>query len=291
VFFLASTIKNSDSKSQMIKIKPNEYEILRAFIKQKCGINLGENKSYLIETRLSDLVLEYGFSNYLDFYKRAEKDLSLIERIIDAMTTNETFWFRDTAVWQVISDKIIFDIVEKVKNKKKVKVWFAASSSGQEVYSFLMMLNEFLEKTRQKYLLDMFEFIATDISPSVLFQAKSARYSGIAMERGLPVFFKQKYFIEKDKIWHFDSNLKNRVSFKKFNLQESYSWLGSLDLVFLRNVLIYFSPETKREIIQKTAERLESGSPLILGSTESIRDFSDKFSIVSQNSVIINYRK
>jgi chemotaxis protein methyltransferase CheR len=275
----------------MIRIKPNEYEILRAFIKEKCGINLGANKSYLIETRLSDLVMEYGFGNYLDFYKKAEKDLSLIERIIDAMTTNETFWFRDTAVWQIISDKIVFDVVAKAKIKKKVRVWFAACSSGQEVYSFLMVLNEFLEKNRLKYLLDGFEFFATDISPSVLFQAKSGRYSGISMERGLPVFFRQKYFFEKDKIWHFDENLKNRVNFRKFNLQDSYNWLGSLDLVFLRNVLIYFSPETKKEIIQKTAERMETGSPLILGSTESIRDFSDKFNIVSQNNIIINYRK
>lgn len=275
----------------MIKINSSEYDILRAFIKQKCGINLGANKSYLIETRLSDLVLEYGFSNYLDFYKKAEKDISLIERIIDAMTTNETFWFRDTAVWQVISDRIVPYIVEKAKNKRKARVWFAACSSGQEVYSFLMMLNEHLEKTRQKNLMDVFDFTATDISPSVLFQAKAGSYSGIAMERGLPLFFKNKYFTEKDKIWHFDKNLKGRVTFKKFNLQDSYNWLGSLDLVFLRNVLIYFSPETKKEIIEKTSERMEPGTPLILGSTESIRDFSDRFDIVSQNNIIINYKK
>jgi len=275
----------------MIRIKPSEYEILKSFIKQKCGINLGANKSYLIETRLSDLVLEYGFNNYLDFYKKAEKDFSLIERIIDCMTTNETFWFRDTSVWQAISDKIVVDAVERAKNKKKVRVWFAASSSGQEVYSFLMMLNEYLEKNRLKYLMDMFEFIATDISPSVLFQAKSGRYSGISMERGLPVFFRQKYFTEKEKIWQFDESLKKKVIFKKFNLQESYTWLGTLNLIFLRNVLIYFSPETKKEIIKKISERMETGSPLILGSTESIRDFSDKFNIVSQNNVIINYLK
>jgi chemotaxis protein methyltransferase CheR len=207
------------------------------------------------------------------------------------MTTNETFWFRDTAVWQVISDEVVPKTVEKAKNKKKSRVWFGACSSGQEVYSFLMMLNEYLEKTRQKYLMDMFEFIATDISPSVLFQAKSGRYSGISMERGLPPFFKQKYFREKEKIWHFDENLKGRVVFKKFNLQESYNVLGVFDLVFLRNVLIYFSAETKKEIIEKTAARMESGSPLILGSTESIRDFSDKFEIISKNNIVINYRK
>jgi chemotaxis protein methyltransferase CheR len=275
----------------MIRIKPNEYELLRTFIKQKCGINLGDNKSYLIETRLSDLVLEYGLNNYLEFYRKAEKDSSVVERIIDAMTTNETFWFRDTAVWQVISDEVVPKTVEKAKNKKKSRVWFGACSSGQEVYSFLMMLSEYMEKTRQKYLLDKFEFVATDISPSVLFQAKSGRYSGISMERGLPPFFREKYFKEKEKIWHFDESLKKRVVFRKFNLQDNYNVLGVFDLVFLRNVLIYFSPETKKEIIEKTASRMEPGSPFILGSTESIRDFSDKFEIVSKNNVVLNYRK
>ncbi|MDY0131483.1 MAG: protein-glutamate O-methyltransferase CheR [Desulforegulaceae bacterium] len=275
----------------MIKIKPNEYEVLRTFIKKQCGINLGGNKSYLIETRLSDLVLEYGHNNYLDFYKKAEKDPALVERIIDAMTTNETFWFRDTLVWKAISDIIIPQIVEKAKTKKKVRVWFGACSTGQEVYSFLMMLNEHLQKTGQKYVLELVELIATDISPSVLFQAKSGRYSGISMERGLPQFFKEKYFVSKEKVWLFDPNLRKRVNFKKLNLQESFVSLGNFDLVFLRNVLIYFSAETKKEIIKKTAARMAAGSPLILGSTESIRDFSNEFSISYKNNVMINYKK
>ncbi|MGM0418727.1 MAG: CheR family methyltransferase [Thermodesulfobacteriota bacterium] len=275
----------------MLKIKPNEYEILRSFIKSKCGINLGENKSYLIETRLSDLVLEYGCRSYLEFYKKAEKDHSLIERIIDAMTTNETFWFRDTGVWKQIEDRIIPGIVDKAKKEKKFRVWFGACSSGQEVYSFLMMLNEYLEKRNEKRILDYFEFTATDISPSVLFHAKSGRYTGISIKRGLSEYFRNRYFTQQDNVWKFDDNLKKRVVFKKLNLQDSLSSLGKFNLVFLRNVLIYFSIETKKEIIEKISYQMIPGSPLLLGSTESLRDFTNKFEIISEKNIVINYLK
>lgn len=275
----------------MLKIKPAEYEILRTFIKDQCGINLGDHKAYLIETRLSDLVLEYGCKTYLEFYKKAERDPSLVERIIDAMTTNETFWFRDSNVWQVISNKIIPEIVEKAKGGKKVRVWFAACSSGQEVYSFLMMVNEHLEKINQKRLMTNLEFLATDISPSVLFQAKSGRYSGIAIDRGLPEYFKNKYFTNNGNVWIFDEKLKARVKFEKLNLQNNFRSLGLFSLVLCRNVLIYFSMDTKKEILDKIAGQMEAGSALLLGSTESLRDFSNRFKIESEKNVIINYLK
>ena len=275
----------------MLKIKPPEYETLRSFIKSECGINLGDNKAYLIETRLSDLVLEYGCNSYLEFYRKAEKNPQLVERIIDAMTTNETLWFRDSNVWDVIAKDIIPGLTETVKSGKKVKIWFAACSTGQEVYTFLMLVNEYLEKINQKRLFNLFDFIATDISPSVLFQAKSGRYSGIAISRGLPVFFKNKYFEEKGDIWIFDENLRKKVVFNKLNLQGSIKHLGRFNLVFCRNVLIYFSMETKKEIIQKIEAQMEPGSPLILGSTESLRDFSNKFEIVAEKNIVINYSK
>lgn len=275
----------------MLKIKPDEYKVLCSFIKDKCGINLGDHKAYLIETRLSDLVLEYGCKNYLDFYRLAEKKPALVERIIDAMTTNETFWFRDTNVWKAITNNIIPFLVEKALAGKRVKVWFAACSSGQEVYSFLMLVNEHLEKIKQPRLLNYFDFTATDISPSVLFQAKSGRYSGIAIDRGLPEYFKNKYFKNIGNVWVFDEKLQKKVNFMKLNLQNSYKTLGTFNLVLCRNVLIYFSMETKKEIINKIAEQLEPGSPLMLGSTESLRDFSNRFEIKSENSVVINYLK
>lgn len=275
----------------MLKIKPPEYDAIRDFIKSECGINLGDHKAYLIETRLSDLVLEYGCKSYMEFYNKSKHNPALVERIIDAMTTNETLWFRDQNVWDLIGKKIIPNLVEKVKAGKRMRVWFAACSTGQEVYTFLMLLNDHLDRIGQKRFLNNFDFVATDISPSVLFQAKSARYSGISIERGLSSGFRNRYFTNNGDVWSFDDSLRRKVRFEKLNLQKSVKHLGIFNLVFCRNVLIYFSPESKREIIGKIQAQMEAESPLILGSTESLRDFSDKFEIKSENNVIINYVK
>jgi len=273
----------------MIKINPAEYKIISRFIKQRCGINLGDQKAYLVETRLSDLVLEYGCSSYREFYGKAEKNPALVERIVDAMTTNETSWFRDIHIWKYLEQNIIPNMVTKGEKARQVRVWVAASSTGQEIYSFLMLLNEYLEKRNKANLLGRFEFFSTDISPSVLFQAKSGRYSSLSIKRGLPEKFKNKYFKNSGNIWIISEALRTKVNFKKLNLLGSLVALGKFDLVFCRNVLIYFDAETKKDIINRIASQINSGGILLLGSTESLREFSDRFDIVNEKNIIINY--
>jgi len=277
----------------MISITPPEYMLMKKYIEEQCGIHFEDGKEYLIETRLSDLVIETGCNSFQEFHLKAKTDTTgkLRDRIVDAMTTNETLWFRDASLWEYFKETGVPELLDLAEKKGRVRIWSAASSTGQEPYSLLMLLDEQSKARGNPALLDRIEILATDISSSALFIAISARYDSFSINRGLPADKKEKYFTRDGNVWVFDQELKKRVKFKKFNLQEDFAPLGLFDLILCRYVTIYFSDAFKREVFSKMAGALNPSGILILGATETLRGYSEDFEIKYANNALINIKK
>jgi len=277
----------------MITIAEPEFVLMKQYIEEHCGIHLDDGKEYLIETRLSDLVIETGCSSFQEFHLKARNDPAgkLRDRIIDAMTTNETLWFRDETAWQYIREVAVPPLLDQAEKTGRARVWSAAASTGQESYSLLMLLDEQARARGKPALLDRIDIIATDISTSALFIAMSARYDSFSINRGLPADKKSRYFTQEGNVWVFDQELKKHVRFKKFNLRDSLASMGIFDLIMCRYVTIYFSEQFKRTVFSKIAKALQPGGVLILGATESLRGYSDEFNITYHNRALINIKK
>ncbi|MBF0397251.1 MAG: protein-glutamate O-methyltransferase CheR [Desulfobacterales bacterium] len=277
----------------MLKITEPEFLLMKQYIEDHCGIHLQEGKEYLIESRLSDLVIETGSNSFQEFHLKTRTDSTgrLKERIIDAMTTNETYWFRDDSAWEYIREKAVPNILDIAKTAGKARIWSSAASTGQEAYSLLMLLDEAAKQKGNPSLLDKIEIIGTDISSQALLLAQAGRYSSIAMGRGLPKEKTKNYFTQQGTIWILDQNFKKRVTFKKFNLQDDFMPLGLFDLILCRNVIIYFSDKFKKSLFSKLARVLKPKGVLILGASETLRGFSDDFDIQYYKNAVLNIKK
>jgi len=266
----------------MNKLETNEFLLLRDFIERHCGIHLDESKTYLIETRLTTLMVEQGCKTYTDFYYKAKSDTSntLREKIIDAMTTNETLWFRDSTPFIAFQKHFLPLFAKDIASGKKnrIKIWSAASSTGQEIYSIAMLILDYC-RTQSILKPEHFELLATDISPTVLYLAKTGRYDNHVMSRGLPEEQRNRYFKSDGKIWIIDESVKKLVTFKKLNLQEDFIHVGKMDMIWCRNVLIYFSDELKKELFRRFAALLRPSGFFLVGSSESITNYSTEFSM------------
>lgn len=260
-------------------LSTQDYEAFRAFLEDACGIVLGDNKHYLVVSRLTRLMADEGVATLGELVSHVKdgRNRSLRERIVEAMTTNETFWFRDTFPFDILKDIILPDLAERrVRNPR---VWSAACSSGQEPYSISMTVQEYLAG-RPGSLSDV-QIVATDISPTILGEAKQGVYDSLALARGLSQERKQRFFVQqRDGYWQARPEIRNRVQFNQANLLQSYSLLGRFDVIFCRNVLIYFSSESKADILARMARVLNPGGYLFLGSSESITQYSDEFELV-----------
>ncbi|MBN2722849.1 MAG: protein-glutamate O-methyltransferase CheR [Deltaproteobacteria bacterium] len=258
----------------IISVSVNEFKELQYFIEKQCGIQVGDNKKYLIETRLSRILFDLRMTSFTELINKLKiappKDL--VVKIVDAMTTNETLWFRDSHPWQIFRDIIIPQLVSNA-NGRKIRIWSAACSTGQEPYTISMLIKDLHRKGILKSTPDKFEITATDISPSALFLAMSGRYDNISMKRGFTdewVEFKTRYFSDKGRFTEINPEIKKIIKFKRFNLQDSFIELGNFDMVFLRNVAIYFSKEFKKELFGKIHKTLNSGGLMMLGSSETL---------------------
>ncbi len=271
------------------KIETREFELLRDYIEKHCGIHLDESKAYLIENRLLTMMIENGCRNYSEFYTKALNDHThtLRDKIIDAMTTNETLWFRDASPYKILQFELLPSFLKESISgtKKAIRIWSAACSTGQEPYSIAMVINEF-SRTNPTFHPSKIEIIATDISPTVLFLAKAARYDTLAISRGLPDDFRNRYFEQNGKVWVLKDTIKNMVTFKKLNLQEDFTNLGHFDIVFIRNVLIYFSDEFKKDLLNRIASRLRPDGFLIVGASESVSNYSNIFSMLTHERAL-----
>jgi chemotaxis protein methyltransferase CheR len=267
-----------------IPLSKEEFNLIRGFIEENCGISLGDNKEYLMDTRLSGLLNEHGCSSFKDLYLKAKNDprSGLRDKIVDAMTTNETLWFRDTYPFDVLKSTLLPEFHAEIKSGKRrtVKIWSAACSSGQEPYSTAMTIMEFA-KSAVGFKSEVFEILATDISPSVLLSASSGVYDEFATKRGLPKKYLNTYFVKKGRFWSVNSDIRKPIKFKQFNLQSNFIALGKFDVIFCRNVAIYFSGDFKKELFSKIAKALNPGGFMFLGGSESLVGLSDQFQIIN----------
>jgi len=263
------------------------YKKFADFLEKQCGIVLGGNKQYLVKSRLTPLITEFNFSSLSDLIEKVitGQNLQLRNLVVDAMTTNETLWFRDVYPFELLTSKLF---PELIKTKRNIKVWSAASSSGQEAYSIAMSAIEF-EKSKPMSNLNI-KITGTDISDSMLNQCNLGQYDSLALSRGLSETRKRQFFIPVNGLaskMQVKPEVKKLTSFKRLNLLDSYASLGKFDLIFCRNVLIYFSNDVKSKILNQFAGALNPDGYLILGASESLNGLTDKFEMVRCNPGII----
>jgi len=253
--------------------------LLSKYIYEISGIDLDKKKTYLFETRLGPLVKDSGFSTYSELYYKAKMDKSLERNIINAITTNETSFFRDTGPFELLQHKILPDLIDKRTDKSSrllpisLSVWSAACSTGQEVFSIAITLKELLPDLK-KYNIKL---LGTDISDSVVAQASYGAFGKFEIERGLPKDKLAKYFSPNGGKWKIKDEIRSMANFKKLNLMLPFSGLGKFDIILCRNVAIYFSMEDKKKVFNKISEILKPDGYLIIGSTESLTGISPKF--------------
>jgi len=271
------------------EITPQEYEAFKTFLQDACGILLGDNKQYLVKSRLRRILEENNLNSLgelLDRLKRVGRS-GLRELVIDAMTTNETLWFRDNHPFRILQDKLLPEFAER-NSLQPLRIWSAACSTGQEPYSVGMVVDEF-RRNRPGKLRDV-KIIATDISKSVLEVARRGEYEMIAIGRGLsPERQKQFFSPSANGGWQIKPQIKAMVEFKELNLLERYM-LGKFDIIMCRNVLIYFSADLKKDILTRLHGALNPGGYLILGASESLNGLPDLYEMVQCHPGII-YRK
>jgi chemotaxis protein methyltransferase CheR len=267
-------------------ISARDYDSFRMFLEEACGIVLGENKQYLVASRLNRLLKEMKIESVGELIEQIKKEprSGLRERIIDAMTTNETFWFRDNHPYSLLKELILPEIGGT--RPTQVRIWSAACSSGQEPYSISMVIQEFLQ-SRPGSLTNNIQIVGTDISPTMLDSSREATYDALALSRGLSPERKQRFFTQQGELWKVKNEIRERVSFAELNLINSYAPLGKFDVVFCRNVLIYFSAELKRDILRRISQVMNPGGYLFLGSTETIASYSDDFETVRLDGGIV----
>ena len=268
------------------KLQPEEFALIRRWVEEISGISVDDRKTYLIENRLGGLVTEHRCSSFGEFYQKFKNSCppALRDRIIDQMTTNETLWFRDLHPFTILREILLPLYCQEIAagKRRSIRIWSSACSTGQEPYSLAILLLEAM-RTNNHLKRTVIDIIASDISDSALAQARSGSYDNIAVNRGLPPEYRKRYFTDEARLWHLTSEVKKMVRFEKFNLQDPFSKLGSFDIIFCRNVAIYFSESFKRELFAKYARILVKGGILFLGSSESISLYSNDYDMLEHN--------
>lgn len=258
----------------MIKATANDIKIISKYILDISGIELDKSKAYLIETRLGGLLKEYGCSSYGELCCKAKMDSSkaIENEIIDAISTNETLFFRDIGPFEVLQHKILPDLIDRRTERSSghfptiIRIWSAACSTGQEVYSIAIVLKELLPDI-EKYNIRL---IGTDISNAAIAQASYGIYNKFEIERGLSKKLLQKYFIPNGGNWKICDEIRSMVSFGRRNIMQPFIGLGKIDIVFCRNVAIYFNINERKKLFEKISNVLAPDGYLIVGSTESL---------------------
>lgn len=255
------------------RILPENYKFLQDFIYRESGIVLEAEKQYLLDARLLGLARESGLTTLNDLCAllRASQVPSLRQRVVDALTTNETYFMREPAHYEALRDVLLPALIRLKEDSRRLRFWSAASSTGQEAYTLAMLL---LEAGLGSWNI---EILGTDLSTQVLERAQQGRYSQLEMNRGLPSAYLLKYFRRAGLQWELKEDVRRMVKFQQFDLRSSMRSLGPFDVVFCRNVLIYFDVPTKAKIINEIHGTLFRGGHLFLGSTETSLPLGDLF--------------
>jgi chemotaxis protein methyltransferase CheR len=266
---------------------PQAFSTITALVKEQSGIKLTDDKVYLVESRLRPLLRRRGMDSLDDLavHLASRRDEPLIREVTEAMTTNESFFFRDIKPFEIFRETVLKTVIESRGARRSFRIWSAACSSGQEPYSLAMILSD--EAARLKdWRVDI---VATDIATEMLAKAKSGRYSQFEVQRGLPMRQLVKYFRQDGSEWEINPQQRAMVDFRVQNILHECRSLGTFDVIFCRNVLLYFDPETKRQVISRISRQLAPDGFLFLGGTESLMGLSQEFEPLNGNLSI--YRR
>jgi len=256
-------------------VTPLDYDYLRKLLKERSGLTLSADKQYLVESRLLPVAREAsvdGLSGLVQKLKSPGSE-ALIVKVVEAMTTNESFFFRDKIPFDHFRDVIMPALLTARAKERHIRIWCAAASTGQEPYSLAICLKEMAAKIAGWRI----EIIGTDLSTEVLEKAKAGIYSQFEVQRGLPIQMLVKYFTQLGESWQVAPELRAMVQYKPLNLLHSLSQLGSFDVVFCRNVLIYFDQDTKTDVFDRLARVMQPDGFLILGAAETVVGLSEDF--------------
>jgi chemotaxis protein methyltransferase CheR len=254
-------------------VTPMDYDFLRRLLKERSGLDLSSDKQYLVESRLIPLARRNGLAGIAELVVKIRNGAdALTSEVVEAMTTNETFFFRDKIPFDHLRETILPALVQARANRHSLRIWSAASSTGQEAYSIAMCLKEFAGLAGWRI-----EIIATDLSQEVLEKSKAGIYSQFEVQRGLPIQMLVKHFTQTGELWRLNADIRAMVQHRQLNLLQDFSHLGMFDVIFCRNVLIYFDQDTKIGIFDRLARMLEPDGVLALGAAESVVGITDAF--------------
>mgnify|MGYP003337496382 FL=1 len=247
---------------------PSDYDFIRKLLKLRSGLVLSAEKHYLVESRLLPLARKHGLSNLTGLVAALKgRDCEpLTVEVVEAMTTNESFFFRDKLPFDHFRDTVMPQMMKARASARRIRIWCAAAATGQEPYSLAMALREMSKELAGWRV----EIVATDISNEVLEKARSGIYSQFEVQRGLPVMLLIKYFAQVGEMWQIAPELRAMIQFKQLNLLHPFSQLGTFDIVYCRNVLIYFDQETKIDVLDRIADVIEDDGYLALGGAETV---------------------
>lgn len=258
---------------------PQEFDFVREMLKERSGLVLSEDKRYLVESRLEPVAKQTGLNSLSELIQALMKPNNelLRSQATEAMTINETFFFRDKTPFDNLKEVMLPYLISARGSLKKIRIWSAAASTGQEPYSISVIIRERADKlVGWRY-----DIIATDISLDVLEKAKAGLYSQFEVQRGLPIQVLVRNFKQVGSMWQIDDALRAMVQFKLFNLLDDFTPLGKFDIVFCRNVLIYFDQPTKKDILARIHKQLAPDGFLLLGAAETTVGLTDDFTPVS----------
>jgi chemotaxis protein methyltransferase CheR len=255
-------------------VTPPDYEYLRKFLKDSSGLDLSADKHYLIESRLLPIARKASLPGIAELVQKLKGGSTPIaNQVIEAMTTNETFFFRDKVPFDHFREAIMPEILQARASRRSIRIWCAAGSTGQEPYSLAMCLKEMGAALAGWRV----EILATDLSLEVIEKSKAGLYSQFEVQRGLPIQMLVKYFKQTGELWQINPEIRAMVQHRQINLLHDFSQLGVFDIIFCRNVLIYFDQDTKINIFRRLAKSTESDGFLALGAAETVVGLTDVF--------------
>lgn len=255
-------------------MKPADFEFVSTLVRERSGLVLTADKSYLVESRLAPIARRDGFASIDDLISaiRLRRDAKMIDSVVDAMTTNETFFFRDKTPFDML-ENVVFPELAAKKRGQPIRIWCAAASTGQEPYSIAMIAEAMAPRLNGCKV----EIVATDISERCLDKARAGSYTQFEVQRGLPVQMLLKHFKKDGDAWKIDERLRTNIRYRSMNLLDDFRALGRFDIIFCRNVLIYFDVPTKKRVLERMAHQVDGTGYLLLGAAETVLGITDTF--------------
>ena len=263
------------------ELRPPDLDYVREMVRTRSAIVLEAEKAYLVESRLAPLAKSEGLASITELVGklRGAPYGELHKKVVEAMTTNETSFFRDLVPFEVLREKIIPEIIARNDTSKRLNMWCGASSSGQEPYSVMFTIFEHFPELKDWVI----QYIATDLSEEMLAKCREGKYSQLEVNRGLPAPLLTKYFVKKGMCWQVHEDIRRRIDFKPMNLAGPWLTFPPMDLVFIRNVMIYFDMDTKKQILGNIRKILDPNGYLFLGGSETTLNLDNEYERVAVN--------